>query len=449
MVCRPPAELAGDVTIGVSSPTDLAGDVTVGEVAPSADLAEVSSSADLAGDVITGVASSAVAEVASSADIAEVVSSAIAEVASSAVAEVASSAVLAEAASSAEFAGEVTVGVTSLADPARVVTAGVAFQEECEVPSGLVCDYDDYFDDEHDYDDPGDFDTYPCVHGFVAPDNYELYHDLHGLHDCGVYCVSRGGVDVVPYWSGDEEGDVYEGDVALSRAGSDKPVDWLGYSVISTFGPGGPRGPCVEEGDVCEGNVALSRTGSDEPVNSVVSTSGPGGPGGPCDEEGDAYEGDVAMHRTGSDETVNSVVSTISLGGPSDETGSGADAIVTLSECRDCDRGTLDNIRMWRVKPRSESKVCCEPSHSIIFDEGVFTFDLCPPGMMCKLDCPWVSPYLFVSLGKWFVTNREQPVLTDIRRHCWKPGGTHSTVGFPQECTPAMCRDSRQSLTMN
>ena len=26
---------------------------------------------------------------------------------------------------------------------------------------------------------------------------------------------------------------------------------------------------------------------------------------------------------------------------------------------------------------------------------------LCPPGMMCKLDCPWLSPYLFVCLGGW------------------------------------------------
>ena len=69
------------------------------------------------------------------------------------------------------------------------------------VPSGSVCDYDDYFYDGHyddepdyfDYDDPGDFDSYPSVYGFVGPGNYKLYHDLHGPDDCGVYCVSRGG----------------------------------------------------------------------------------------------------------------------------------------------------------------------------------------------------------------------------------------------------------------
>ena len=195
--------------------------------------------------------------------------------------------------------------------------------------------YDDKLD-YFDYDDPGDFDSCPSVYGFVGPDDYELYHDLQGLDDCGVYCVSLGDVGVVPYWSGDEEGDVYEGDVALPRTGSDEPVDMLGYSVVSTFGPGGP--------------------------------------GGPCDEEGDIYEGDVAMPRTGSDELVNSVVSTIGRGGPCDETGSVADtpgdAIVVSSEFQEIDRRTLDNIRMWWVNPRSESK-------------GVFAFDLCVSWTVC------------------------------------------------------------------
>ena len=153
--------------------------------------------------------------------------------------------------------------------------------------------------------------------------------------------------------------------------------------MISAYDPGGPGGPSEEEGDICEGDVALPRTGFDEPVSGVVSTSGPGGP---CDEEGDVSDGDVAMHRTSFDETVISVVSKISPGGPGDETGSVAgapgDAIVILSECRDGDRGTLDNIRMWRVSPRSQSRVCCESSHGAMFDEGVFAFDLCPPRMM-------------------------------------------------------------------
>ena len=42
-----------------------------------------------------------------------------------------------------------SVAVTSSVDTVSVVTTGVAFHEKCDVPSGLVCDYDDYFYDGH------------------------------------------------------------------------------------------------------------------------------------------------------------------------------------------------------------------------------------------------------------------------------------------------------------
>ena len=60
----------------------------------------------------------------------------------SAIAEVASFADLAEAASWADLAGDVTVGVTSLADPVGNVTAGMTYQERCDVLSGSVYDND-------------------------------------------------------------------------------------------------------------------------------------------------------------------------------------------------------------------------------------------------------------------------------------------------------------------
>ena len=187
------------------------------------------------------------------------------------------------------------------------------------------------------------------------------------------------------------------------------------------------------------------KTGSAEPVNSVVRTSGPDGPGSPCDEDSDIYESAVALHRTGSDQTVNNVVSIVGPGGPGNETGSVADVpgdvIVMSSECWEIDKGTLGKLRMLRVNPQSESKVYYEPSHSITFDEGVFAFGLCPPVLMCKLDCPLLNPYLFVFLSGWLVTSREQPVLANLRRYCWEPGGTPSMVGFPHECTPVVCRD--------
>ena len=109
-------DLAGGVTIGVSSPADLAEDVTVG----------MSSLADLAGGVAIGVVFSAVVEVASSAD----------------VAEVAFSADLADVASSADCAGDITVGVMSSAVAevaSSAASAGVAFQEECEVQIIMSC----------------------------------------------------------------------------------------------------------------------------------------------------------------------------------------------------------------------------------------------------------------------------------------------------------------------
>ena len=140
------------------------------------------------------------------------------------------------------------------------------------------------------------------------------------------------------------------------------------------------------------------------------------------DEDNDIMR--VLLPHTGPDQTVNNVVSTV---GPGNETRSVADApgdvIVRSSDCREIDKGTLDKLRMWQVKPRSELKVYYESSHSIIFDEGVSAFDLCPPGLMYKLDSPWLDPYFFVSLGGWLVTNREQPVIADLRRYCWEPGG--------------------------
>ena len=46
-----------------------------------------------------------------------------------------------------------------------------------------------------------------------------------------------------------------------------------------------------------------------------------------------------------------------------------------------------------------------------------------------------------MSLGGWFVTSREQPVVADVHIYCWEPGGTFSLVGSSQECTPDRCRD--------
>ena len=76
-----------------------------------------------------------------------------------------------------------------------------------------------------------------------------------------------------------------------------------------------------------------------------------------------------------------------------------------------------------------------------MFDEWVFASDLCPPGLMCKLDCPWLNMYLFVSLGGRLVIGREQPVLANLQKYYWEPGGTHLKIGYPQECVLVVGRD--------
>ena len=47
---------------------------------------------------------------------------------------------------------------------------------------------------------------------------------------------------------------------------------------------------------------------------------------------------------------------------------------------------------------------------------------------MCKLECPCLYLYLFVTLGEWFITGRKQPVLADMRGYCWEPGGHCSAL---------------------
>ena len=63
------------------------------------------------------------------------------------------------------------------------------------------------------------------MYGFIEPDDCELYHDLHGPDDYGIYCISRGEAGVTPYCIGVEKCDNYEGNVVLPRTGSDEPVD--------------------------------------------------------------------------------------------------------------------------------------------------------------------------------------------------------------------------------
>ena len=132
---------------------------------------------------------------------------------------------------------------------------------------------------------------------------------------------------------------------------------------------------------------------------------------------------------------------TIDSGGPCYGTGEAAEPpqeMVVDLECWDTVRRTLEGERMCMVDPRLVSELSCElvrsvagklvcgqsrlsdqwaEKHSFMFDEGASTSNLCSPGM-CKLDCPWLIPYLFVSLGGWPFGIRVQPNLSVIRAYC-------------------------------
>ena len=68
-----------------------------------------------------------------------------------------------------------------------------AILSDC-VGDGDDCHYDDCTgysdcDDPNNYDDCRD--CHLSIHDFDEPDDYKLYHDLHGSDGCGEYCVSH------------------------------------------------------------------------------------------------------------------------------------------------------------------------------------------------------------------------------------------------------------------
>ena len=80
--------------------------------------------------------------------------------------------------------------------------------------------------------------------------------------------------------------------------------------------------------------------------------------------------------------------------------------------------------------------MCHGLSNTVLCDVGVIAIALCPPGMMCKLDCLWLSPFLFVSLGEWFAASWGHLVFTIFHIDCWKPGGTRLLTVLHQDFAP-------------
>ena len=99
--------------------------------------------------------------------------------------------------------------------------------------------------------------------------------------------------------------------------------------------------------------------------------------------------------------------------------------------------------------PRSELTMWYGPSNRILCDVEVIAVALCPPGMLCKLDCSWLSPFLFLSLGGWFAVSLGHLVLTVLHRDCWEPGGTRVLTSFPRGCVSVLYQDFAPKLGLN
>ena len=104
----------------------------------------------------------------------------------------------------------------------------------------------------------------------------------------------------------------------------------------------------------------------------------------------------------------------------------------------------MDEKCLSPVNPRLELMKWDELSNRLLCDEWVIAIALWPLGMMCKLDCPWLSPFLFVSLGGWF---------TALCRDCWEPGGggggAQVLTSFLQVCVPVLYQDFAPKLDLN
>ena len=247
--------------------------------------------------------------------------------------------------------------MASPADPASDVTVGVASMEECGdsvvIPSACVCDYDDYF-----YD--GQYDDCPDYYDYDESDYYGSFpsvYDFVELDDYELYHDLQGSNGCGVYC-------VYRGAVDVD----------VSYWSDENKGH-----------DVQRGDVILPLTGSEESPavleHSVVGIFGSGG------------------FRYGTREAAETP----------------QEMVVDL-ECQDTVWGCCRGSRCaWSTLGRCRNCLVIQyvpyPTNLYV-DKFASTSNLCTPGMMCTLNCPWIGPYLFVSLCGWLFGIQDQPDLT-------------------------------------
>ena len=85
----------------------------------------------------------------------------------------------------------------------------------------------------------------------------------------------------------------------------------------------------------------------------------------------------------------------------------------------------------WMCDDRNASITLYDPRGvNRIFTFSDWTARYCYPAVACKLDSPWLSPYLFVSLCGWAICVEVQPDIAML------------TVGYsPDDIAPMTCPD--------
>ena len=182
---------------------------------------------------------------------------------------------------------------------------------------------------------------------------------------------------------------------------------WIGFaepvsSFVSTIRPDGPGVP---------GN-GNPKTRSEDPIYSVVCASRPDGLGGPCNEDSSTWaEPDTPYHCIVRMIPQGPVGPFVRDGDVSEGTFIPRDVLALSVGFRELATETLDKICLSPVNPQSELSTWDELSNRLLCDVGVIAVALCHPGVMCKLDCPWLSPSVDGLL-----------VLTDLHTDCWELG---------------------------
>ena len=144
--------------------------------------------------------------------------------------------------------------------------------------------------------------------------------------------------------------------------------------------------------------------------------------------EGDDYGGTVALTRTGSGESAAGVICPTGLDGLVDGVTAGG-----------------SDKKGGHVNMRDIAQDICGSQPGIVHPRASQPGELCKPDELhvpaSKLNRPYLSLCLFVSIGRWFATNRERLMCVTGQINDWKLAKSYPVVSFAQGCAPVECHN--------